>query len=568
MKITNVRPALALNIALIALFWLLLFNRIHTEWVVNTLYSYGWAVPFLALYLFSERWRDRPTAAKHRPHPAWLILPAALLLAYTPIRVINEANPDWVKINFYMTTTVAAFSAAALFAMGRFRYLWHFAFPILFVYTALPWPVWMEDRLVQTLTQWNTLVSAETLTLCGIPALAMGNVIQIGSSTVNVEEACSGIRSLQTAFMMSLFLGEFYRLNIILRVFLMLSSFLVAFLLNIGRTMTLTYVSGAYGNEALEKWHDPLGTAVMVLCLAGLWFLALGFEKLKLSGEDPDTASAPTPPAAAPAPVPVAAQTASVSVTSAAVSAPVAVAPAPVATSAIPVRSPGLVPAPFPTAFVVFGIAALVFAEVSTEAYYRYHEAKLAPPAEWVVRWPEQAEEFHRGDFPDRTRAILKYNEAETCSWKTPSGQHFQMYHIRWLPGRVSKFLSGAHYPTVCLPAAGLQFIAETGPYRCHVGNVEIPFTTFLFEAGGQRVYVFHAIIEERPAPDGEKISYRQVDSSERIDSVLRGHRNLGQRVVGISLIGPSSLEDAEHTVHDVLNNIISTKTPQAAALR
>ncbi|PTY05460.1 exosortase [Opitutaceae bacterium EW11] len=524
MKLPSLRPILVLNIALIGFFWLLLFNRLHTEWIVNTLYSYGWAVPFLALYLFSERWRDRPAPAADRPHPIWLVIPAVALLLYTPLRIVNEANPDWVRVNFDLTVLVAAFSAMALFAMGRFRYLWHFWFPIFFVFTALPWPVWMEENLVQTLTRWNTQFSAEALTMLGTPAMAHGNLIQIGASWVNVEEACSGIRSLQTSFMMSLFLGEFYRLNFVLRIFLMASSFVVAFALNIGRTMTLTYLSGAYGNHTLEKWHDPIGTAVMVLCLVSLWVLALGFEKLHASVLGPRKLPDPNAPA-----IPAA-------------------------------------PAPFPAAFVAFGFCALVAAEVTNEAWYRYHEEKLGPPREWAIAWPTTAKSFKRGEFPDRTRAILKYNEAETASWVTPDGYGFQMYYIRWLPGRVSKFLSGAHYPTVCLPATGLQYKSEFGRYLCKTGDIEIPFTAFLFESGTQPVYVFHAILEDRPAPDGEKISYRQVEGSERIESVKRGHRNLGQRVLGISILNSTSLEEAETTLQNVLKQIVHTSQKPVAA--
>jgi exosortase len=525
MKSLSLRPVTLANLALIGVFWFLLFARLHTEWMVNTLYSYGWAVPFLALYLFSERWRDRPIPASQRPHPLWLIIPAAAFLLYFPIRLINEANPDWVKINFQMTCVVAGFSFAALFATGRFRYLWHFGFPILFVFTALPWPVWMEENLVQTLTRWNTSFSAEVLTMFGTPAVAKGNTIQIGANWVNVEEACSGIRSLQTSFMMSLFLGEFYRLNFILRGLLMLSSFVVAFALNIARTMALTYLAGAYGNEALEKWHDPIGTGVMVLCLVALWVLALGFEKFHVAILGPR----PAPDPAAPAfPLP---------------------------------------PAPFPLGFVIFGFCALIAAEVGTESWYRYHESKLAPPNEWTVDWPVKANKFTKGEFPDRTRAILKYNEADTASWITPDGYGYQMYYIRWFPGRVSKFLSGAHYPTVCLPATGLQYKSEFGRFVCKTGPVDIPFTAFLFESGNQPVYVFHAIIEDQPAPDGEKIDYRQVAGSERIDSVRRGHRNLGQRVLGISIVGALSLEDAEQTVQNVLNNIIHP-APQTVAKR
>jgi hypothetical protein len=178
------------------------------------------------------------------------------------------------------------------------------------------------------------------------------------------------------------------------------------------------------------------------------------------------------------------------------------------------------------------------------------------------VLWPEQAPNYKRGELPERTQAILKYNLGETASWRSPEGFGWTMYYIRWNPGRVSKFLSGAHYPTVCLPASGLKLVAETGRYDCPVGNMEIPFNTFLFEGGSQTVYVFHAIIEDRPALDGEKITYKQVNTEERIESVRRGHRNLGQRVLGISMTGPSSLEEAEVSLRTVLANTIKITPP------
>ena len=539
MKALPIRPLLLVNLTLIALLWLLLFIRIHTEWIVNDLYAYGWFVPVLALYLFYERWRDRPTPAADRPPVWWLILPVLLILAYLPLRVVNEANPDWVKVNFYLTSLTAGFSLITLFAMGRLRWAWHFAFPIFFVYTALPWPVAIEENIVQTLTRWNTLVSADTLTLCGIPAIHSGNLIQIGDTWVNVAEACSGIRSLQTSFMMSLFLGEFYRLGIFLRILLMGSSFAVAFLLNIGRTTTLTYLAGTKGNDVMEEWHDPIGTAVMLLCLAGLWFLALGFDKLraKLAALDAAEASSAAPDSPA------------VPADSAAREKP-----------ALP-----LAPVPFPLGFVIFGFIGLLTAEIATEAWYRHHEKQLPPPKEWAVDWPESAPTFKVGEFPERTRAILKYNEGETASWSTPEGYQFNMYYVRWYAGRVSKFLSGAHHPTVCLPATGLKLKAETGPFRCTTAAIDVPFSSYVVEAGGRTVYVYHAIMEDVILPNGEQLGYRFVDTDERIDSVLRGHRNLGQRVIGISLTGPYARDEAEAIVQRTLSDLLRPlNTPQS----
>ena len=78
--------------------WLLVFNQLRLEWTVNP--TYGWlrlGCPlFIAAFLFWERWRGRPAA--ERPRTAyWLLVPVLALLFYLPARVVQEANPDWVK---------------------------------------------------------------------------------------------------------------------------------------------------------------------------------------------------------------------------------------------------------------------------------------------------------------------------------------------------------------------------------------------------------------------------------------------------------------------------------------
>src|SRR5436190_18591592 len=121
----------------------------------------------------------------------------------------------------------------------------------------------METSLIQHLMKGNAAICAEILTAFGMPAIAEGNLIQVANHMVNVEEACSGIRSLQTAFMMSLFLGEFHRLSVLRRIGLMVASFVVAFVVSLLRTLLLTYLTG---QGTADKWHDTVGNVSMVLC--------------------------------------------------------------------------------------------------------------------------------------------------------------------------------------------------------------------------------------------------------------------------------------------------------------
>ena len=144
--------------ALLGLLWLLIFNQQRLEWTVNVVYSYGWAVPVLALYLLWERWPDRPPARGPPARILLLGLAAVLLAAYLPVRVIQEANPDWVKVNWTLASLGVVLSLLAFTATGGLRYARHFAFPVLFCFTALPWPVWMETWLLQVLMRGNANV--------------------------------------------------------------------------------------------------------------------------------------------------------------------------------------------------------------------------------------------------------------------------------------------------------------------------------------------------------------------------------------------------------------------------
>src|ERR1039458_4844726 len=55
MKIKHTMPARLLLLCSLAWLWFTLINHLRVEWSVNPQYAYGWAVPFLCLYLL---WRN------------------------------------------------------------------------------------------------------------------------------------------------------------------------------------------------------------------------------------------------------------------------------------------------------------------------------------------------------------------------------------------------------------------------------------------------------------------------------------------------------------------------------
>ncbi len=143
----------------------------------------------------------------------------------------------------------------------------------------IPWPTSVETALVQGMMRLNAEISAEFVSLCGVPAIAEGNVIRLPNGVLGVNEACSGIRSLQSTLMASLFLGGLYRLSIFGRVLLVLLGTGIAFLLNIVRTVFLSWQGAFHGIEATEKWHDSAGFAILAVVLICLWLISRFLEK-------------------------------------------------------------------------------------------------------------------------------------------------------------------------------------------------------------------------------------------------------------------------------------------------
>ncbi len=98
----------------LGLLWLEIVSRLRLEWSVNPQYGYGWTVPFLAAYIFWRRSQRLPAPES----PATTLLPDALMLAagllLVPVRLIQEANPDWRILSWAMALAGVVISLGAV----------------------------------------------------------------------------------------------------------------------------------------------------------------------------------------------------------------------------------------------------------------------------------------------------------------------------------------------------------------------------------------------------------------------------------------------------------------------
>ncbi len=480
-----------------AALWLWLFWHLHDEWSLNPQYFYGWAVPFLAAFLFYLRWLDRPAPGDPKNITSLQIF---LLLLLLPLRLVEEANPDWRAVSWILGLVAVAYSFIALRQIGGKSWARHFAFPICFALVAIPWPVQLENLVVQGLTRAVAFAAVEIAGWLDIGALQIGNIIELPTGFVGVSEACSGVKTLQAAIMVALALGELFSLGAARRFLLLFAGCAWVFFCNVLRASTLVFIAARQGTGALEHWHDLIGSLVLVVGMAGLLALAWVLKRNRPHA----SAAARTAP-----------------------------------------RVPE-------GGYVALAWLAVVFA--ATEIWYRSHEKNLRELPAWEARWPNESKPQA---IPDETRAILHYNRAQSAAWEEPPAIRWWSFFARWEPQRAALQLVRSHSPEICLPAVGRIFREELEPVTVETTALPLRFRVYEFEQNAQPLFVFVCIQEDKIAAVGPGNVPNEWSARGRLLAVWHGQRNLGQRLLEIAVIGFDDFSRAREALEKTVREVV-----------
>lgn len=519
--------------------WFQWFNHLRLEWSVNPQYAYGWAVPLLAAFLaWSGRGGTTVTESQPRPIPVvgWLFI-AGLALLWLPVRLVAEANPDWRLVSWALALIAVGLTLGALrLTLGAG---WRpFVFPVLFTLVAVPWPTIVEAPLIRALTGWNLLACVEILGWLGVPAMPHGNVIEISTGVVGVEEACSGIRSFQASLMIALFLGHYYALGWRPRVGLIAAGFGLSLLFNVVRTTLLVWVASRQGLEAIANWHDPAGVPILVGCFLGVWAVAAWLARGKGQGAGQVTSAKqsavghnseqPTSNLQPPTPKAVTAGNSETVGSCSGNRAGVAVA------------------------LLVW----LVVAETAVALWFRAHEREARPQPVWTVAWPTNAPGFRALTLPEQNRRLLRFDEAGTAQWRTVDGTPVQAIFLRWEPGRVAAKLARSHTPEVCLTAAGGVLQGPPRSQKFPVAGLDLEFEVYDFD--GLRAY--YCLWADRTA--AQESSSVSLTYARRWQAVREGRRNLGQRSLEVAFWTCADAAETDALMAALLAELVQVEKP------
>jgi exosortase len=260
------------SIILLALLWLL-YGRIVAslvnQWFEDPNYSHGFFVPICAALLL---WLHRKTWMETRLAPSFsglLFVVASMILL-----VVGALGAEL----FLPRVSFCLLLGGLVVYLAGWPMLRAIKAPWLVLFLMIPLPVIIFNEFAFPLQVLATRLATSLLDLLQVPVLREGNIIILPSMSLDIVEACSGLRSLMSLITVATFYGLFFERKVWLRCLLVLFAIPVAVLANALRivfsALLAQYVSRQFADGF---FHAFSGFLLFLLSFAALTgFHALG----------------------------------------------------------------------------------------------------------------------------------------------------------------------------------------------------------------------------------------------------------------------------------------------------
>ncbi len=256
-------------------FWTWAIWSCAEHWRGNPNYSYGWAVPVLALGFGFRRYflSHDDSGRLGGGNQAVLLIGVGVVLGFAGFGLEYAREAMWHPeiILWTICLLCTGLTLIVLWWFGGVTLAKAEVIPVLFFLTAVPWPPRFEQPLTGALMRSVASVTTEVLHWLGVEAQSSGGAIALRSGLVGITEACSGIRSLQAGIMFGLAMGEWFLLRPGRRILLVFIAVLLALGTNLARTLTLALQAEWHGANTVDRVHDLAGNIAITTLVLAIW---------------------------------------------------------------------------------------------------------------------------------------------------------------------------------------------------------------------------------------------------------------------------------------------------------
>jgi len=230
--------------------------KLVSDWYHDDNYSHGFLIVPLAVYFVWER-REKLRKIPVAPSTFGLVV----VLGSVMVLIAGILGSELFLTRISIMGTIIG---VVLYLFG-WQHLRALAFPVAFLLLMIPIPAIIFNRIAFPLQLLASQFGESAMGLANVPVLREGNVLILANTTLEVAEACSGIRSLVSLLTLAIVFGYFSDPRGWVRTVLALSSVPVAIVTNGFRVAGTGIAAHQFGAAAAEGFfHEFSGWLVFV----------------------------------------------------------------------------------------------------------------------------------------------------------------------------------------------------------------------------------------------------------------------------------------------------------------
>ena len=248
-------------LALLILLYLPVLKPMVSEWLNDENMGHALFVPVVAGYLV---WLDRERIMSTPVKRYW---PALTLVAWGFCQMIV----GFLGADFFTARTAFLIAVVGIiWTIAGTAVLHTLAYPLFVLLFMIRIPLFIYQRITFPLQLLASQVAAAVLDLVGIPVMRNGNVMVLADKSLEVVEACSGIRSLLSLTFLAVAYGRLFESRVWVRVALFVATIPIAIACNAFR-VTLTGMLTEWAPQFAEGfYHTMEGWSIFMIELVVL----------------------------------------------------------------------------------------------------------------------------------------------------------------------------------------------------------------------------------------------------------------------------------------------------------
>src|SRR5580765_345750 len=231
------------------------------DWAHDDNYSHGFLIVPLAAYFV---WERRGRLARAVPQPSMVGL--LVVLASLATLVVGVLGAEFFLSRVSLLGVIAG---TVLFLYG-WEHLRILAFPLAFLLLMIPIPAIIFSQIAFPLQIFASRFGVAAMQLCNVPVLREGNVIVLANTTLEVVEACSGIRSLVSLLTLGIVYGYFSDSRLWVRVAIAASTVPIAIVANGLRVAGTGVLAHYLGPDVAQGFFHTFSGWLVFLAAFGL----------------------------------------------------------------------------------------------------------------------------------------------------------------------------------------------------------------------------------------------------------------------------------------------------------